>query len=174
MSLGIGSRRPYVNSETEKLPNMSHEKPLAGQAEMESEGRDRHSSTSTATSHSSQSSLQASPTVQATKCEQDVEALTLESQGSHGSDATDEKSSIPLRHRLNLAHSTCDLEYSLPKGTRPANFGVVVPDIYRSSFPQSEHYSFVGRLKLKTIMYVADPRPCSFLSFDLTRCAAPW
>ncbi|KAK3937344.1 tyrosine phosphatase family-domain-containing protein [Diplogelasinospora grovesii] len=35
---------------------------------------------------------------------------------------------------------------------RPANFGIVVPGVYRSSFPQTEDYSFIENLKLKTIV----------------------
>ncbi|KAK3683441.1 protein-tyrosine phosphatase, partial [Podospora appendiculata] len=35
---------------------------------------------------------------------------------------------------------------------RPANFGVVVPGVYRSSFPQAADHAFLEGLKLKTII----------------------
>lgn len=35
---------------------------------------------------------------------------------------------------------------------QPANFGTVVPGIYRSSYPKEADYAFLQRLKLKTIM----------------------
>ena len=49
------------------------------------------------------------------------------------------------------------LEKSLPKEGRPSNFGIVVPGVYRSSFPQSEDYTFVEGLKLKTVVLVDLP-----------------
>ncbi|KAK0626971.1 tyrosine phosphatase family-domain-containing protein [Immersiella caudata] len=41
---------------------------------------------------------------------------------------------------------------TLPAAGRPLNFGVVVPGVYRSSFPQEEDYAFVEGLKLKTVV----------------------
>lgn len=35
---------------------------------------------------------------------------------------------------------------------QPANFGLVVPGIYRSSYPKPENYEFLGRLGLKTVV----------------------
>lgn len=35
---------------------------------------------------------------------------------------------------------------------QPANFGTVVPGIYRSSYPKEADYAFLQKLKLKTIM----------------------
>lgn len=38
--------------------------------------------------------------------------------------------------------------------TPPTNFGAVIPgQIYRSSFPLPENFSFLKSLKLKTILY---------------------
>jgi len=46
-----------------------------------------------------------------------------------------------------------ELEKHLPsEGSRPENFGVVVPGVYRSSFPQTADYAFIQRLGLKTIV----------------------
>ncbi|KAF4589850.1 tyrosine phosphatase [Ophiocordyceps camponoti-floridani] len=42
-----------------------------------------------------------------------------------------------------------------PAGTfvgRPANFGVVLPGVFRSSYPQPEDYAFLQSLQLKTIV----------------------
>jgi len=52
----------------------------------------------------------------------------------------------------HLAYPNNELEKGLPPGPRPANFGIVVPGVYRSSFPQSEDYAFIEDLKLKTIV----------------------
>ncbi|KAG5986324.1 hypothetical protein E4U43_005568, partial [Claviceps pusilla] len=35
---------------------------------------------------------------------------------------------------------------------RPINFGLVVPGVYRSSYPKPEDYQFLGGLKLKTVV----------------------
>ena len=42
--------------------------------------------------------------------------------------------------------------HGLPAGQYPANFGVVVPGVYRSSYPQPQNYGFLKDLRLKTIM----------------------
>lgn len=36
----------------------------------------------------------------------------------------------------------------------PHNFGVVIPGVYRSSYPKPEHFRFMKELKLKTMVYV--------------------
>ncbi|KEY70344.1 hypothetical protein S7711_06818 [Stachybotrys chartarum IBT 7711] len=44
-------------------------------------------------------------------------------------------------------------ELPLPKNhDRPLNFGIVVPGIYRSSYPTPEDFGFLGNLRLKTIV----------------------
>jgi tyrosine-protein phosphatase SIW14 len=48
--------------------------------------------------------------------------------------------------------STHMLEKGLPAEHRPLNFGIVVPGVYRSSFPQSEDYAFIEALNLKTMV----------------------
>jgi tyrosine-protein phosphatase SIW14 len=37
---------------------------------------------------------------------------------------------------------------------RPINFGIVVPGVYRSSFPKLPDFGFIQDLRLKTIVYV--------------------
>lgn len=44
-----------------------------------------------------------------------------------------------------------------PMDGRPVNFGLVVPGVYRSSYPKKEDYAFLKNLKLKTIVYVLAP-----------------
>ncbi|KJZ72703.1 hypothetical protein HIM_07895 [Hirsutella minnesotensis 3608] len=41
---------------------------------------------------------------------------------------------------------------SAPLNGRPVNFGVVIPGVYRSSYPKPEDYVFLKALKLKTIV----------------------
>jgi tyrosine-protein phosphatase SIW14 len=49
---------------------------------------------------------------------------------------------------------------------QPANFGVVVPGVYRSSYPQDADYAFIQKLKLKTIVTLVDKEfPETFLPF---------
>lgn len=50
------------------------------------------------------------------------------------------------------------LEFALaPMEGRPINFGVVVPGVYRSSYPKADDYAFLKDLKLKTVVYVLSP-----------------
>ncbi len=144
--------RPYVDCDMdEKNSEDYQEKRAIQQGETGSDNRDRQSSTSTATSHSSQSSLESSPLIQPAKGQENVDSLVL---GPHGLHHNDSPLALlpPAPLKLNLAHGATELEYSLPPGVRPTNFGIVVPGIYRSSFPQSEDYDFIERLKIKTIV----------------------
>lgn len=51
--------------------------------------------------------------------------------------------------------------------TPPSNFGAVIPgEIYRSSFPLPENFSFLKTLKLKTILtLVPEPFPPQYMEF---------
>ena len=40
---------------------------------------------------------------------------------------------------------------------RPFNFGVVIPGVYRSSFPKSHDFEYIKGLGLKTIVLVTYP-----------------
>ncbi|KAL1883949.1 tyrosine-protein phosphatase siw14 [Diaporthe australafricana] len=52
---------------------------------------------------------------------------------------------------------------------QPANFGTVVPGIYRSSYPREADYAFLQKLKLKTIVTLVDKElPETFLPFMKT------
>ncbi|KAK1761283.1 hypothetical protein QBC47DRAFT_25063 [Echria macrotheca] len=45
-----------------------------------------------------------------------------------------------------------ELPNDLPAAGRPINFGIVVPGVYRSSFPQAGDHEFIESLKLKTMV----------------------
>lgn len=42
-----------------------------------------------------------------------------------------------------------------PLNGRPLNFGVVVPGLYRSSYPKPSDFEYIKSLKLKTVVYVS-------------------
>lgn len=56
---------------------------------------------------------------------------------------------LSVPHAAGLA---IDLEKGLPTEGRPANFGIVAPGVYRSSFPKADDFDFLRGLKLKTVM----------------------
>lgn len=41
---------------------------------------------------------------------------------------------------------------AVPLNGRPLNFGVVIPGVYRSSYPKSEDFPFLQGLRLKTVV----------------------
>ncbi|KAL2265304.1 hypothetical protein VTJ83DRAFT_6404 [Remersonia thermophila] len=114
--------------------------------------------TTTTTTTSTQSSLEPSPLVRPADGQQhgnvDDNPLFL----STGDDR--HRSQPDLIHDVfhppptpqQLADSMLDAERGLPATGRPVNFGVVVPGVYRSSFPKAEDYGFIKELKLKTIV----------------------
>ncbi|KAI6350247.1 hypothetical protein MCOR25_010565 [Pyricularia grisea] len=55
------------------------------------------------------------------------------------------------------------LEAGLPgdsqKSSRPVNFGMIVPGVYRSGYPQQEHHAFMKDLKLKTVVTLVEKEP---------------
>ncbi len=73
--------------------------------------------------------------------------------------------STPPRHR----HSVMQLGAAVLH--RPSNFGVVVPGVYRSSFPKPEDYPFIQSLNLKTIMYACYIPPLASCQQQLTMAA---
>lgn len=94
--------------------------------------------------------------IRPTDVQQEIDTLDLDSL---------ERSNYKLRDAFHpptapptLCYSTHELEKNLPAESRPANFGIVVPGVYRSSFPQAEDYAFIQGLKLKTIVYVSRHR----------------
>jgi tyrosine-protein phosphatase SIW14 len=77
----------------------------------------------------------------------------LEAQSQRGSDLELRDAFHPPSTTSQQAYgSTHMLEKGLPAEHRPLNFGIVVPGVYRSSFPQSEDYAFIEALNLKTMV----------------------
>ncbi|KAL1877581.1 hypothetical protein VTK73DRAFT_8490 [Phialemonium thermophilum] len=76
------------------------------------------------------------------------EALDRKSCQDGGGKASTEAQ--PFTFPADLVTSAHDQE--LPRHHRPVNFGVVVPGVYRSSYPQPEDYDFIKELGLKTII----------------------
>jgi tyrosine-protein phosphatase SIW14 len=88
--------------------------------------------------------------VRPTYVQDEVDTLELESPGRNGPELQD--AFHPAIAAQKLSYSVRELERNLPTESRPANFGIVVPGVYRSGFPQSEDYAFIEGLKLKTIV----------------------
>ncbi|KAI3394559.1 hypothetical protein diail_2550 [Diaporthe ilicicola] len=97
-----------------------------------------------------------------------VPVQSMEMQRSHSGQAS-------LKSRASI--SSMATENSLSKETnesrnilgQPANFGTVVPGIYRSGYPQEADYAFLQKLKLKTIVTLVDKElPETFVPFMKT------
>ena len=144
------SGRPYGEDDMEKQAEDHPEKRMGRHEDVRSEGRDRQKSTSTATTHSSQSSLEPSPVIRPADVQLEISTLELGSPARSDSELRD--AFHPPTTQQQFAYSIHELEKGLPTESRPANFGIVVPGVYRSSFPQSGDYGFVEGLKLKTIV----------------------
>jgi tyrosine-protein phosphatase SIW14 len=52
------------------------------------------------------------------------------------------------------AYQSQSTDYTAPLNGRPHNFGVVIPGVYRSSFPRSHDFEYLKGLGLKTIVLV--------------------
>ncbi|KAF5231101.1 hypothetical protein FANTH_13526 [Fusarium anthophilum] len=50
------------------------------------------------------------------------------------------------------AYQSQSTDYTAPFNGRPHNFGVVIPGVYRSSFPRSHDFEYIKGLGLKTIV----------------------
>ncbi|KND93994.1 Tyrosine-protein phosphatase SIW14 [Tolypocladium ophioglossoides CBS 100239] len=65
--------------------------------------------------------------------------------------AADHPSTATIAAKVSIAARS--VEYpAAPTSGRPANFGVVVPGVYRSSYPKPDDYGFLQSLKLKTVL----------------------
>ncbi len=147
-SVSKRNSRPFVESDMEKSADILQEKRAVRQEEVGSEDKDRASSTST----SATQSIQASPVIRPVEGQEDVEVLRFVGPGRFASSCEVGDPFHPRTVKTSLGCSTDEHEKSLPVEGRPVNFGVVVPGVYRSSFPQSQDYEFIETLKLKTIV----------------------
>lgn len=58
-----------------------------------------------------------------------------------------------LTRQVLSLDTTFPMEFpEAPLAGRPVNFGIVVPGVYRSSYPQREDYAYIQRLQLKTLV----------------------
>lgn len=116
------------------------------------------SSTTQSSSTSTQTSLEPSPLVRPADGQQQphdipLDPLFLGVGGRRRSDQDVGRDAFhPPPTPQQLATSMAETERGLPTAGRPVNFGVVVPGVYRSSFPRAEDYEFIADLKLKTIV----------------------
>ncbi|KAK0652107.1 tyrosine phosphatase family-domain-containing protein [Cercophora newfieldiana] len=106
--------------------------------------------TTISTQSSRQTSLEISPSISAVRMDQKIdteapEGLTQATQGPH----LGAKMFGSVQEYAAFSNPGKEI---LPAAGRPLNFGIVVPGVYRSSFPQTEDYSFVEGLKLKTVV----------------------
>lgn len=82
---------------------------------------------------------------------------TVTTMSSSSSLSSDASATVDVRQVFanSLSHGLDhDLRFhAAPSGLRrPHNFGLVIPGVYRSSYPKAEDYEFIQGLKLKTIV----------------------
>ncbi|KAK1778114.1 tyrosine phosphatase family-domain-containing protein [Copromyces sp. CBS 386.78] len=139
----LGPQSEKMTKEDEKADVEPHRKGSIG------------TSTSQSSRSSRQTSLECSPMTAATSLDTDLSDLSKEEhlslpdalrdvEPSHAVQAYSHSAKAPLRPNPILPLITSD--------GRPKNFGVVVPGVYRSSFPQTEDYPFIEGLGLKTMV----------------------
>lgn len=98
-----------------------------------------------------------------------VPSTTVEIMPSTLDAADDEESTVPPAHKS--ANHTVSNPIPDFQVTPPPNFNMVAHNLFRSSFPQKENFSFLRRLKLKSVLYVphisAQPPPHLLLAVNL-------
>lgn len=141
----LGPQSEKMTKEDEKADVEPHRKGSIG------------TSTNQSSRSSRQTSLECSPMTATTSLDTDLSDLSKDEHFSlpdalrdieppHAVQAYSHSAKAPLRPNPTLP--------LIPSDGRPKNFGVVVPGVYRSSFPQSEDYPFIEGLKLKTMVLV--------------------
>ncbi|KAK3344870.1 tyrosine phosphatase family-domain-containing protein [Neurospora tetraspora] len=139
----LGPQSEKMTKEDEKADVEPHRKGSIG------------TSTNQSSRSSRQTSLECSPMTATTSLDTDLSDLSKDEHFSlpdalrdieppHAVQAYSHSAKAPLRPNPTLP--------LIPSDGRPKNFGVVVPGVYRSSFPQSEDYPFIEGLKLKTMV----------------------
>ncbi|KAK3386903.1 tyrosine phosphatase family-domain-containing protein [Podospora didyma] len=173
------SARTYAEDDMEKGPIEYHSKRSSRYEDMVPDAAARKNSTSTSTSQSSQTSrhtsLEVSSLVPSAGVEQAVVVLDSENIGQleeQGLCLETPKSLERFDAAKKTIHSSSCSSHSsdeldeLPVDGRPINFGVVVPGVYRSSFPKAEDHAFIEGLNLKTIVsLVQKDSPQGYVSF---------
>ena len=147
------STRLYVDDDMEKDTSEYQSRMTKHEEAASLEVVSRKNSTCSSTSQSIQSSRQTSLERTSTKASEpeysfisadDVEASSCASVFAKGSPRISNGSSADS--------SSISLDELLPETGRPANFGIVIPGVYRSSFPQTPDHDFIETLGLKTMV----------------------
>jgi tyrosine-protein phosphatase SIW14 len=83
------------------------------------------------------------------------------------SDSLDDFQCAAVTLRKNMKVGDIKLQHvDLPTEGEPVNFGMVIPGVYRSSYPQTEDYPFLQKLRLKTVVtLVQKDFPAGYKSF---------
>ena len=85
-------------------------------------------------------------------CDSAGKFLIIARAAIHG-DETEPTNSMALAPASVVCVTAHQTKFVLPPlSGRPANFGVVTPGVYRSSYPKREDYDFLAGLGLKTIV----------------------
>lgn len=142
------SGRQYVDDGMGDEANGYRLARAAGRDEAEADVQSSTTSTSTASSRSRQSSLE--PLAAVCPADEKAEAGKAMLGGQRG--PRGDLALVGAFPLSQLDSAAQDLVAGLPAVDRPANFGVVVPGVYRSSFPQAADYGFIQGLQLKTIV----------------------
>lgn len=80
---------------------------------------------------------------------QQLQSVEMQREGSSGQSSITSQTTVSSS-RNEGGWSKDGIEEVIPG--QPLNFGTVVPDVYRSSYPQEADYPFLEKLGLKTIM----------------------
>ncbi|KAF5680557.1 SIW14-like tyrosine phosphatase [Fusarium heterosporum] len=96
---------------------------------------------------------------------QEVDEALLVGRDSSNTSRSQGLASVNMEHSISASSRTSDssassisayqpqsTEYIAPLNGRPHNFGIVVPGVYRSSFPRSHDFEYIKGLGLKTIV----------------------
>lgn len=81
-----------------------------------------------------------------------IEGVAMLRSGSNQSTASTQPSVSSLNTDSTDASKESLLDEKMIIPGHPANFGVIVPGVYRSSYPKEADFDFIKSLKLKTIM----------------------
>jgi len=153
------SARTYVEDEDEKEMDSSRQQSKRGSGyEDAADSMTMKNSLSTSTSQttvssqsSRQTSIEVSPSISAVRVDQTMDIALSERPSQEAKGAYPGAMEIFGSVQEYTAFASPGDEI-LPAAGRPLNFGVVVPGVYRSSFPQVQDYSFVESLKLRTVV----------------------
>ncbi|GJN74015.1 tyrosine phosphatase [Purpureocillium lilacinum] len=103
---------------------------------------------STTTSESSSSSASSASSIFSTSRSQSINSVTWEPSNAGPARQHGEPMTVPSAVAVTRPHDSA----LAPASGRPVNFGMVIPGVYRSSYPKPSDYEFLEGLKLKTVV----------------------